>query len=129
MKDELQNIISGKSKVIHGDAIQAVASNLERSCRASQLDKSYEYFKKKETIILEGLIVQQNLWIYSIKFSDFVSEGAEQRVFLRDDRTVQKLNDTIYYASWIDYFHNLLLNNYFFLLCSNINNILFKEPK
>lgn len=25
-----------------------------------------------------------------------------------------KLNDSIYYASWEDYFHNLLLHNYFF---------------
>ena len=24
------------------------------------------------------------------------------------------MNDAIYYASWIDYFHNLLLNNLFF---------------
>ncbi len=28
--------------------------------------------------------------------------------------TVLKLNDAIYYASWIDYLHNLLLNNLFF---------------
>jgi putative ubiquitin-RnfH superfamily antitoxin RatB of RatAB toxin-antitoxin module len=27
---------------------------------------------------------------------------------------VLKLNDGIYYASWEDYFNNLLLNNYFF---------------
>jgi len=27
---------------------------------------------------------------------------------------MDKLNDAIYYASWIDYFHNLLLNNLFF---------------
>jgi len=24
------------------------------------------------------------------------------------------LNDAIYYASWVDYFHNLLLSNLFF---------------
>ena len=28
--------------------------------------------------------------------------------------TVLKLNDAIYYANWVDYFHNLLLNNLFF---------------
>src|SRR5690606_30191396 len=42
------------------------------------------------------------------------SEGAEQKVYLKDSTSVLKLNDTIYYESWIDYFYNLLLHNYFF---------------
>jgi hypothetical protein len=43
-----------------------------------------------------------------------VSEGAEQRVYLKDTRHVIKLNDAIYYSCWLDYFQNLLLHNYFF---------------
>ena len=35
-------------------------------------------------------------------------------MYLKDGSTVLKLNDAIYYASWIDYLHNLLLNNLFF---------------
>jgi hypothetical protein len=35
-------------------------------------------------------------------------------VYLKDGSTVLKLNDAIYYACWIDYLHNLLLNNLFF---------------
>lgn len=114
MKNELQNIISGKGKVIFGDAIQAIASDLERGCRSSRLVKTDEYFKKQETKVLIELINQNEFWITNINFDDFVSEGAEQRVFLKDTKTVLKLNDSIYYASWLDYFHNLLLNNYFF---------------
>jgi hypothetical protein len=114
LKNELQNIISGKSKVVFGDVIQTIASNLERSCGASELDKKDEYFKRQETKILIELINNQKFWVSNINFNDFVSEGAEQRVFLKDSKTVLKLNDSIYYASWLDYFHNLLLNNYFF---------------
>lgn len=114
MKNELQNIISGKSKIINGDVIQTIACDLERGCRASKLDKKDEYFKKQETKILIQLIEQNQLWINTINFDDFVSEGAEQRVFLKDNKNVLKLNDSIYYASWLDYFHNLLLNNFFF---------------
>jgi hypothetical protein len=33
---------------------------------------------------------------------------------LKDGTSVLKLNDSIYYTSWVDYFHNLLLNNLFF---------------
>ncbi|MBZ9627052.1 hypothetical protein LB450_02955 [Psychroflexus sp. CAK1W] len=44
----------------------------------------------------------------------FISEGAEQKVYINDNQYVIKLNDAIYYASWEDYFINLLLHNYFF---------------
>jgi hypothetical protein len=44
----------------------------------------------------------------------YVSEGAEQKVYLKNSSTVIKLNDAIYYLSWIDYLNNLLLHNYFF---------------
>lgn len=43
-----------------------------------------------------------------------MSEGAEQRVFLKDSEHVLKLNDAIYYSSWKDYFYNLLFHNFFF---------------
>lgn len=43
-----------------------------------------------------------------------MSEGAEQRVFLKDSDHVIKLSDAIYYSSWKDYFSNLLLHNFFF---------------
>ncbi|MFT4526511.1 MAG: hypothetical protein ACI9FU_001166 [Granulosicoccus sp.] len=43
-----------------------------------------------------------------------MSEGAEQRVYLKDPEHVLKLNDAIYFETWRDYLHNLLLHNYFF---------------
>ncbi|MFC3812272.1 putative polyvalent protein kinase domain-containing protein [Lacihabitans lacunae] len=114
MKNELQNIISGKSSVVYGALIQTVARELERSCNASKLDKENEHFKKQETEILVELIDKEQLWISDLNLDNYVSKGAEQRVYLKDGKTVQKLNDSIYYASWQDYFHNLLLNNFFF---------------
>ena len=73
-----------------------------------------QHHKRKETEKLIAYIKQHDLWVRDIQFSDFISEGAEQRVFIKDEKRVIKLNDTIYYASWADYFHNLLLNNFFF---------------
>lgn len=54
------------------------------------------------------------MWIRKINSENYISQGAEQKVYLNDGKSVLKLNDTIFYASWTDYFHNLLLNNYFF---------------
>lgn len=114
MKYELQNVISGKSEVIYGNAIQAVANYLKRSTRASKLVEESEFFRKQETEILITYITEQNLWIREINSENYISQGAEQKVYLNDGKSVLKLNDTIFYASWTDYFHNLLLNNYFF---------------
>ncbi len=114
MKYELQNVISGKSEVIYGNAIQTVANYLKRSTRASKLVEESEFFRKQETEILITYITEQNLWIRKINSENYISQGAEQKVYLNDGKSVLKLNDTIFYASWTDYFHNLLLNNYFF---------------
>ena len=43
-----------------------------------------------------------------------MSEGSEQKVYLKDGRTVIKLNDAIFYESWEDYLNCLLLHNFFF---------------
>lgn len=114
MKDELRNVLSGKSKVRFGEIIQTISSYLRESTQTSTTPKDSKLFKKQETEVLEKFITEKNLWIDDIDFSKYVSEGAEQKVYLKDDKHVIKLNDTIYYLSWVDYFHNLLLHNYFF---------------
>ncbi|MDP5200093.1 hypothetical protein [Flavobacterium sp. DG2-3] len=114
MKYELQLIISGKSEVKHGAIIQAATSYLRRSQSSSEVVKEFKHFKKQETEALIRFANKNNLWVLDINPENYVSEGAEQKVYLKDGKTVLKLNDSIYYSSWIDYFNNLLLNNFFF---------------
>jgi Serine/Threonine/Tyrosine Kinase found in polyvalent proteins len=114
MKYELQNIISGKSQIIHGTIIQATASYLERSQRTSEVDKESKLFREQETEYLREYVNIHNLWVMNINIDNYVSEGAEQKVYLMDGKSVIKLNDAIFYNTWVDYLHNLLLNNYFF---------------
>jgi hypothetical protein len=114
MKYELQSIISGKGTVKHGTVIQAAANYFKRSQSTSTVAQEFKHFKQQENKILEQFINDHNLWIEDINLDNYVSEGAEQKVYLKDGKNVIKLNDAIYYSSWIDYFHNLLLNNYFF---------------
>ena len=115
MKHELQNIISGKSQVRHGDAIQAVASYLRRGKGTSITFESSKQIKIEEAKNIRQFCDQNNFWNANIDITSFVSSGAEQKVYLHQDEfTVFKLNDSIYYLSWEDYFNNLLLNNFFF---------------
>jgi len=114
MRDDIQHILSGKSQVKHHHLIQTTCSYLKGSQGSSSMVKDQQQHKEEETKSLIQFAEDNKLWVENINIDLYVSEGAEQKVFLKDGRSVLKLNDAIYYASWIDYFHNLLLNNLFF---------------
>ena len=114
LKNELHNILSGKSEVRFGTVIQAIACYIDDGAQTSSTIEIEKSLKKQETKILEDYITKNNLWIKDIDFSQYVSEGAEQKVYLKDSEHVLKLNDAIYYNSWKDYMYNLLLHNFFF---------------
>lgn len=114
LKDELHHIVSGKGQVRYGTTIQAIASYLRDGAQPGSKVESTKQIREQETKKLESYISQESLWIQDIDFTQYVSEGAEQRVFLKDSSHVLKLNDAIYYELWEDYFHNLLLHNFFF---------------
>jgi hypothetical protein len=114
IKNELFNIISGKSKVSDGAIIQTITCYLGNRKNTSSNIEIEKYFKEQEKERLIEFINLNNLWIENIDFSQYISEGAEQRVFLKSGESVLKLNDGIYYSCWYDYFINLLLHNYFF---------------
>lgn len=111
--NELYDVISGKSEVRYGGAIQAVASYLGDGAPSGSGIENAKRFKKQETERLEIYVSANNLWI-DVDFSQYVSEGAEQKVYLKDSDHVIKLNDSIYYASWKEYLYNLILHNFFF---------------
>jgi len=114
LKYELHNILSGKSEVRFGTTIQTISGYLKNGETTSETTETEKYLKSEETERLENYITQHNLWVKDIDLSQYVSEGAEQKVYLKDSENVLKLNDSIYYTSWKDYFYNLLLHNYFF---------------
>lgn len=114
MKYELQHILSGEGKVKYGDIIQTIVHFLKRSQETSGMAEKKQSSKKQEEKKLIKWIEDNGFWYSEIDFTKFVSEGAEQKVYLNGNEDVIKLNGAIYYASWTDYFHNLLLNNYFF---------------
>ena len=132
LKYELQNVLSGKSQVRFGTIIQTIASYLKDGEKTNSAIEDTKRFKSEETKRLEGYITRNNFWIKGIDLSKYVSEGAEQKVYLKDTEHVLKLNDSVYYTSWLDYLHNLLLHNYFFpdtayklLGFTKANNILY----
>jgi hypothetical protein len=80
LKNELHNIISGKSQVRFGTTIQTITRYLGDRERSSTKIEDQKHFRKQETKNLEDFISENKLWISDIDFSQYVSEGAEQRV-------------------------------------------------
>lgn len=113
-KYELQNILSGKSSHSYDAIIQAITNYLRTSQKTSPLAEEKHKNKSKETKKLIDLAEKNKLFYNTIDKSQYVSEGAEQKVYIKNQQYVLKLNDGIYYASWEDYFHNLLIHNFFF---------------
>lgn len=114
VKHELQNILSGKSSYSYDATIQSIASYLRTSQKASPLAETKHQNKQQETKRLISFAEKNKLFYDYLDKTKYISEGAEQKVYIKNQQYVLKLNDSIYYASWEDYFQNLLLHNYFF---------------
>ena len=114
IKNELRNIISGKSSSSYDAITQTVASYLRTGESSGPMAEKKHQNKPQEAARLIKFAEENDLFISDIDPDNFISSGAEQKVYIQDERYVLKLNDAVYYASWEDYFHNLLLHNYFF---------------
>lgn len=114
-RDELQNIISGTGQSAAGNLIQAAANYLRESEKASESTKAVKLTKDEEAAKLIQWINTNDLWIKNVDESRFLARGAEQRVYLDSDvQFVIKLNDSVFYLSWFDYFLSLQIHNLFF---------------
>jgi hypothetical protein len=115
LKDEIKTIIWGTGFVTKGTVIQAVANYLRKSKATGKDAQKKEPVKEQEAKAILEYARRNNLLYINVNKDRYLAEGAEQKVFLEHDGLhVVKLNDSIFYASWEDYFVSLLLHNFFF---------------
>ena len=115
IKNELQNIITGNGQIGNKNLIKTIQDVLRRNEESIQISSQNKLVKSEEEIFLKHIIEAEDLtYKEEISESNYISEGAEQKVYRLDDKYVIKLNDTIFYASWKDYFNSLIIHNYFF---------------
>lgn len=116
MQDGLKNIISGIGAFAETNLIQTTLRYLRASKTASgKIEKRELFNKEDEKQLLIRYVDENRLWIESIDLEKYIAEGAEQKVFLDvDNKHVLKINDTIFYEFWEDYFISLTIHNYLF---------------
>jgi len=115
IKDELQNIIIGDGQTGNTSQLKKTQNFLRRNAQTGIRIENKKFIKSEEEVILIEFARRENLFYpFDIKESNFISAGAEQRVYRLDDFHVIKLNDSIFYEYWLDYLNSLLIHNYFF---------------
>jgi Serine/Threonine/Tyrosine Kinase found in polyvalent proteins len=115
LKDELQNIICGKGPAGENNSIQAAKAYFRNYTQAGGTTKNAKLSRTEEERALNDYASQHDLFIQKEQLGIYITEGAEQKVFYKEDDTVvYKIADAVFYTNWTDYFDNLLLHNYFF---------------
>lgn len=119
-KQTLKNIISGTIIEGKNDTLTATRNQLCSSFTTDttikkDFDKQCD-IKKEQEKQLNDYISKNNLWITD--FSDqenYLTEGGEAKIYFgKDNKSVIKLNDAIYYFTWLDFFNSILIHNLFF---------------
>ena len=103
--NELQNIILGDEQTGSDSQLKKAPNFLRGNEEANISAEKQQRFKDEETTALIAFAKRGNLFYGNpIPINDFISEGAEQKVYRFDDTHVLKTNQSIFYESWLDYF-------------------------
>lgn len=117
---KIKNITSGTVLTGQPDTCTAIRNLLCTSFATSTTVKDdFEgkaIIKEEQVRFIAPYITQHNLWITNLPGNDrFLTRGGEARVYLDvDNKNVIKLNDAIYYATWLEFFNSILLHNLIF---------------
>ena len=109
-----------------------LASGFETSTTVKTDFETKSVIKKEQAIALEAYCEQHNLWVTDLPGKDrYLTRGGEAEVYLDEDgMSVIKLNDAVYYATWLE-FLNAVLTTYNLLGFTKKDHTLFavlKQP-
>jgi hypothetical protein len=117
---KIENITSGTLIEGKSDHCTAIRNSLCRSFATSTTVKTdFEdnaVIKEKQARLLESYCIEHQLWLTNLPPEDsYLTRGGESEVYLHyDNRHVIKLNDGVYYATWLEFLNSILLHNLLF---------------
>lgn len=115
IKYELQHIIQGDGEQGNSSLIKTIQNFLRRNEKTSAKYSQKKLLKSEEEKCLINFITENSLFYSApIEEKNYIAEGAEQKVYFLNNEYIIKLNDSIFYEYWLDYFNSLLVHNYLF---------------
>ncbi|UAY52892.1 putative polyvalent protein kinase domain-containing protein [Ferruginibacter albus] len=117
-KKELENIVRGSILKGDGNHCTTIRNFLCASFGASTtVKKEFEsklLIKKEQESSLRNYATTHQLWIDHLP-GQYLTKGGESKVYLDiQTSSVIKINDAVYYATWLEYFNSLILHNLIF---------------
>jgi Serine/Threonine/Tyrosine Kinase found in polyvalent proteins len=119
-KQQLQNIISGACITESESTLHATRNILCSSFATNtKIKKNFEHqqrIKEEQKLALISFAKENNLIGEEFVESElYLTEGGEAKVFLSVDGThVIKINDGVYYNTWLDFLNSLCIHNLLF---------------
>jgi hypothetical protein len=119
-RKRLENIVKGVILEGESDHCTTVRNLLCASFRTSTTVKEdFENqlrVKKEQAEFLKDLSRSRNWWVHDLPAENsFLTRGGEAQVYLApDNRNVIKINDAVYYATWLEFFNSLTIHNILF---------------
>jgi len=141
-KRKLENIVRGSLIEGNEDHCTTVRNFLCASFSTSTtVKKEFEsklLIKKEQESSLRNFADTHQLWVSHLP-GEYLTKGGEFQVYLdTTTSSVVKINDAVYYATWLEYFNSLVLHNlifkdtaYSFIGLIDIENVLYaivKQP-
>ncbi|MBS1662158.1 MAG: hypothetical protein JST68_14030 [Bacteroidetes bacterium] len=119
-RKKLENIVKGV--ILEGDEDNCTAARnlLCSSFRTSTtVKKDFEgqfRIKKEQAKFLKEHSYLEKWWVNDLPDEgSFLTRGGEAKIyFAPDHRSVIKVNDAIYYATWLEFFNSLVIHNLLF---------------
>ena|SRR5579859_609700 len=119
-RKRLENIVKGIVLEGKEDNCTAARNLLCASFRTSTTVKkdfdSQLLVKKEQAEFLKRLASTKNWWTPDLpNETSFLTRGGEAQIYLAPDhRNVIKINDAVYYATWLEFFNSLVIHNLLF---------------
>ncbi|MCU0389473.1 MAG: hypothetical protein MUE71_12790 [Chitinophagaceae bacterium] len=117
---KLESIVQGNVIKEQADTCSTIRNFLcTRYTTDTTVKKDFEgkqRIKKEQGQLLKNYAIETHQFFTSIPENwTYLTRGGESRVFLHDDQKhVVKLNEGIYYTTWLEYFNSLVIHNLLF---------------
>jgi hypothetical protein len=117
---KIENIVAGnvvKGETDHCSAIRNfLCGSFATSTTVKEDFDGNAVLKKKQERIIEAYCEENKLWAADLPREErYLTRGGEAKVYIQADNLhVIKLNDAIYYATWLEFLNSVLLHNLLF---------------
>lgn len=119
-RKRLENIVKGIVLEGKEDTCTAARNLLCASFRTSTTVKqdfeSRSHIKKEQADFLRHHSSLRDWWVQTLPDENsYLTRGGESQIYLAPDRrNVIKVNDGVYYATWLEFFNSIVIHNLLF---------------